>query len=101
MVLQAVTNAWAIVDNVHRLGVLVRKLPGLKRGPAVAVLLKAAGQVEPFRHAVQHLDGEIEGLLADGRPLWDSLSWVNWGTHRRTDWSALALRLLDAGGQSE
>ena len=78
VVLQAVTNAWAIVDNVHRLGVLVHKLPGLKRGPAVTVLRKATDQVEPLRHAVQHLDGEIEALLTDGRPLWGSLSWVNW-----------------------
>ena len=77
LVLQAVTAAWAIVDDVHRIGVLVRRLPGLKRGPAVAALLKAADQVEAPRNAVQHLDGEIEELLDSGRPVLGSLSWVN------------------------
>jgi hypothetical protein len=77
LVLQAVTAAWAIVDDVHRIGVLVRRLPGLKRGPAVTALLKAADQVEAPRNAVQHLDGEIEELLDSGRSVWGSLSWVN------------------------
>lgn len=76
LVLQAVTAAWSIVDDVHRIGVLVRRLPGLKRGPAVTALLKAIDQVEAPRNAVQHLDGEIEELLDSGRPLWGSLSWV-------------------------
>jgi hypothetical protein len=76
LVLQAVTAAWSIVDDVHRIGVLVRRLPGLKRGPAVTALLKAADQVESPRNAVQHLDGEIEELPDSGRPLWGSLFWV-------------------------
>jgi hypothetical protein len=65
------------VDDVHWIGVLVRRLPGLKRGPAVTAQLKAADQVEAPRGAVQHLDGEIEELLDSGRPVWGSLSWVN------------------------
>jgi hypothetical protein len=73
----AVTNAWAIIDAAHRVRVLVRKLPGLKRGPAVVSFLKIAEQVEPLRNAVQHLDGAIEELLANGRPVWGVLSWVN------------------------
>jgi hypothetical protein len=34
----AVTNAWAVIDAGHRLRVLVRKLPGLKRGPGLGVI---------------------------------------------------------------
>jgi hypothetical protein len=55
-------SAWTIVDAAHRLGVLVRKLSGLKNGPAKILFLKAVEQVEPLRHAVQHLDGEAEPL---------------------------------------
>jgi hypothetical protein len=78
LVLQAITAAWAIVDDVHRIGVLVRRLPGLKRGPAVTALLKAADQVEAPRNAVQHLDGEIEELLDSGRSVWDPCLGSTW-----------------------
>ena len=73
----AVMNAWTIVDAVHRLGVLVRRLRNLRHGPAVRSFLATAKQVEPLRHAVQHLDGEIPRLLNDGRPIWGALSWVH------------------------
>ena len=46
----AVTNAWADIDAGHRLRVLVRKLPGLKRGPALVSFLQVAEQVEPLRN---------------------------------------------------
>jgi hypothetical protein len=74
----AVMNAWAVVDAVHRLGGLARRLRGLRRGPAVRAFLTTAELVEPLRNAVQHLDGEIERLLRDGRPIWGSLSWAYW-----------------------
>lgn len=74
--LQTIMSAWTIVDAAHRLRVLVRKLPGLKNGPAKSLFLKAVEQVERLRHAVQHLDGEIEQLLANGQPLWGFLTWV-------------------------
>jgi hypothetical protein len=52
-----------LVDDIHWLGgVLVQRVAGLKRGPAMISLLKLADQAEPLRHAVQHLDGEIEVL---------------------------------------
>jgi hypothetical protein len=46
----AVTNAWSVIDAGHRLRVLVRKLPGLKHGPAVVSFLQVAEQVEPLRN---------------------------------------------------
>lgn len=72
----AVMNAWTVVDVVHRLRLLVRRLRGLRHGPAVRVFLNTAQLVEPLRHAVQHLDGQIERLLHNGRPIWGSISWA-------------------------
>jgi hypothetical protein len=62
-------NAWAIVDAAQR-------LRGPKHGPAVTSLLRSLAPVEPFRHVVQHLDQKIPRLLADGQPVWGSLSWA-------------------------
>ena len=73
----AVMNAWTIVDAVHRLGVLLPRLRHLRRGPAVRAFLKTTEQVEPLRHTVQHLNGEIPRLLNDGRSIWGALSWVH------------------------
>jgi hypothetical protein len=49
--LQTVMSAWTIVDAAHRLGVLVRKLPGLKNGPAKILFLKAV------EHPVESIRG--------------------------------------------
>jgi hypothetical protein len=73
---RAVMSAWTVIDAAHRLGLLVPRLRGLKHGPAVRSLLKAVEPVEPFRHLVQHLDGEIGRLLAERQPIWGSLSWA-------------------------
>jgi hypothetical protein len=72
-----VMSAWAVVDAVHRLGVLVPRLRNLRRGPAIRAFLQTTEQVEPLRNVVQHLGGEIPRLLQDGRPIWGSLSWVH------------------------
>jgi hypothetical protein len=73
----AVMSAWAVVDAVHRLGVLVPRLRNLRRGPAVRAFLQTTDQVKLLRHIVQHLDGEIPRLLQDGWPIWGTLSWVH------------------------
>jgi hypothetical protein len=71
-----VMNAWSIVDSVNRLRVLAMGTPGLKHGPAYESFRRSVEDVETLRNAVQHLYGEVETLLQDGRPLWGSLSWL-------------------------
>jgi hypothetical protein len=81
----AVMNAWAIIDAAHRLRLLVPRLRGLKHGPAVTSFLKSVAPTEPFRHVVQHLDEKIGKLVADGQPVWGSLSWAYIdGAHAKT-----------------
>jgi hypothetical protein len=75
--IHALTTAWTIIDTANRLRTLVGHLPGLKHGPAVESLMMTLKQVVPLRNAIQHLDGEIDRLPADGRPIWGSISWAN------------------------
>ena len=84
----AVMSAWTIVDAVHRLGVLVPRLRNLPRRPAVRAFLKVAEQVEPLRHAVQHLGGEIPRLLSDGRPIWGAIAWVHVASPDADQWTS-------------
>jgi hypothetical protein len=72
----AVTNAWSVIDAGHRLRVLVRKLPGLKHGPAVVSFLQVAEQVEPLRNGAA-LGRCDRGVTGNGRPVRGVLSWVN------------------------
>ena len=89
----AVMSTWTIVDAVHRLGVLVPKLRNLHRGPAVRAFLKVTEQIEPLRHVVQHLDGQIPRLLSDGRPIWGAIAWVHVESPDADQWGSSQLRV--------
>jgi hypothetical protein len=64
-------DAWALVDTLNRLRVLITRLPGLRsKSPGAQVIVRALKPVEDLRNAVQHMDGEIGPLSATNLPLW-------------------------------
>lgn len=69
-------DAWSVVDNLWRLNLLVRRMPGLKRTPNVEAHLRALKTVEGLRHGHQHLDGRIAVCVKEQLPLWGTLSWA-------------------------
>ena len=72
----AVQDAWSVVDSLHRLRGLLDQMPGSKKkGPGLQVFVRTTTGIEDLRNAVQHLNHEIDGLVARNQPVWGSLSW--------------------------
>ena len=75
-IVEAMSDAWLIVDSVHRLRELIRQCPGIKqREPEVQLFLRGSARAEELRHYVQHLRTEIGSFISHRRPLWGTLSW--------------------------
>lgn len=75
----AMIDAWVIIDNVHRLAGLLRELPGRSkrsRAPVFRRLDEQCAVVERLRHSVQHLNHEMERILAGAWPAWGGFSWI-------------------------
>lgn len=75
---EAALDAWAIVDTLNRLRVLIGATPGLRgNSSGVQLIKRALKPVEDLRHAVQHMDREISSRLAnDIVPLWGYVAWL-------------------------
>jgi hypothetical protein len=76
LVVEAMVDAWTMIDATHRLRGLVQQLPGLKQNqPDVQLLIRKTRVVEELRNFVQHFRTEIHGFVAKRMPLWGTLSW--------------------------
>jgi hypothetical protein len=75
-ILEAVTNAWVIIDSVHRLRELIQQLPQLRqKEPSVQLLERSTREAEDLRHFVQHFRNGIDGFVSRRMPLWGTLTW--------------------------
>jgi hypothetical protein len=73
----AMSDAWTMVDAMHRLRELLSQLPGLKKNlPELQVFLRQTSAIEGLRHFYQHFRTEIDTFTEVGMPLWGTLSWV-------------------------
>jgi hypothetical protein len=73
----AISDAWLLVDVVHRLRELLQQLPRLKKKePTLQVFLRQTASIEPLRHFVQHFRTGIDTYAATGMPVWGTLAWV-------------------------
>jgi hypothetical protein len=74
--LEAMQEAWSIVDSVHRLRILLQRLPRLKqRRPWLQAFYRGTASVGDLRNVVQHFDTEIEDLAKQNAPVWGRLTW--------------------------
>lgn len=77
LTVRAISDAWAIIDSVHRLCGLLSQMRGVKQNtPNLNLLYKQAEKVEALRNTVQHLNNEIDNLISKKLPVWGTLSWV-------------------------
>ena len=75
-VVDAVTNAWGIVDCTHRLRELIQQAPGLKQKlPEVQQFVRRTEPVEDLRHFVQHFRNNIHDFVEQRSSLWGNISW--------------------------
>lgn len=77
LTVSSILDAWSIVDSVHRLRALVRRMPGLKKSTAGArSFMRQVEEVEVLRNAVQHLDTELDRRVEANLPAWGVLTWI-------------------------
>jgi hypothetical protein len=73
----ALMDAWAIIDAVHRLRALVRQLPRYKRhAPSKRLFMDRTESVEQMRNSFQHLVGEMSELTDLELPVLGAITWV-------------------------
>src|SRR5262249_972480 len=77
LIVAATSDAWTMIDSVHRLRELIQQTPGLKKNdPAVQRFLRTTKVVEELRNFVQHFRSGIDDFVTRKIPLWGTLSWV-------------------------
>ena len=77
LTVRAISDAWAIIDSVHRLCGLLSQMRGVKQNtPNLNLLYRQAEKVEALRNTVQHLNNEIDNLISKKLPVWGTLNWV-------------------------
>jgi hypothetical protein len=72
----ALTDAWAVVDNLWRLHQVLRNARGLKGSPDLEVVLRAIAKVKGLRDGIQHAGENLKTIAAGRNPLLGSLSWI-------------------------
>ncbi len=76
-IVEAMSDAWVIIDSAHRLRELVCQFPKLKqKEPNVQLFLRNTEVVENLRNFVQHFRSGIDSFVEKGMPLWGTLSWA-------------------------
>lgn len=74
----AISDAWTMIDSVHRLRELLSQAPGLKKSePELQIFLRGTHDIEGLRHFYQHFRNEIDFFVSAGMPLWGTLSWIH------------------------
>ena len=74
---KALIDAWSIIDTINRLRNLLDRMPGVKKkSPGFILFLKQTNGVEDLRNIIQHLDSEIDGLIATNSAVLGTLSWA-------------------------
>ncbi len=74
----AFSDAWQLIDIVHRVRELAQQNPAIReREPKTQVFLRSTKSVEDLRHYVQHFRSGIGELPAVSSPIFGFLSWVS------------------------
>ncbi len=77
-VIEVVADVWSIIDAAHRIRMLLRQFPVVKRQePAFVTFIKATATVEDLRHYIQHINAEVGKLSPSQPPLWGAISWAS------------------------
>jgi hypothetical protein len=73
------TDAWSILDSIHRFGALFDRMPGNKlSAPGVQLFKRKITGVEPLRHFLQHLDLVLSKKKEQDLAVFGTLSWIYW-----------------------
>ncbi len=75
--LHVMLDAWSIIDLVFRLRILLKRMPGVKKSsPGFMLFDKNTSGVDSLRNSIQHIDKEIDILIANKSPVLGVLTWI-------------------------
>jgi hypothetical protein len=75
-IVQAMSDAWMLIDSVHRLRELVQQTPRLKKNePNLQLFLRRTQKVEELRNFIQHLRTGINEFVVRNMSVWGTLAW--------------------------
>ena len=70
-------DAWAIIDSIHRLRILLEQFPYMKQKSSGLVLFyKQTEKIKTLRNNIQHINRDIDSLVENKIPVLGSLSWI-------------------------
>ncbi len=73
---EAILDAWGMIDSANRLRELAQQMPGLKqKDPKLQSFLRQTAAVKSLRDFVQHFRSGMDGFVSKKMPLWGVLSW--------------------------
>lgn len=76
-IVEVTTDAWTMIDVVHRLRELLQQVPKLrKKEPELQLFIRKTKSIEDLRHYFQHFRTEIDSFAERGMPLCGTLSWI-------------------------
>lgn len=74
--IQALADAWSLVDSLHRFRELVQQVPNLKHSPEQELFVRKTSSINELRDSIQHLREGILNMASNSQPVWGVLSWM-------------------------
>lgn len=74
--ISAISDAWSVVDSVHRLRGLLKCAPFITKGsPGLSIFEQHTETIKLLRNSIQHLYTKIDMYVSQGLPVLGALGW--------------------------
>ena len=74
--IQAIVNAYGVIDAANRFREVLRCFPGLKQNAVFQVFIRATASVETLRDVIQHINSELHDIGEKKSSALGTLTWL-------------------------
>jgi len=74
--IQAIVNAYGVIDAANRFREVLRRFPGLKKNAVFRVFKRATASVEALRNVIQHINSELHDIGDKKSSALGTLTWL-------------------------
>lgn len=75
-VVRGLLHAYSVIDSGHRFRELLQHFRGLEHNAVYEIFMRGTKDVEPLRHIVQHLRGNVDRIAEEGLAALGTLTWL-------------------------
>jgi len=79
--IQAISNAYGVIDAANRFREILRCFPGLKQNAVFKVFIRATATVEDLRDVIQHINTELKAIGEKKSSALGTLTWLGPSTN--------------------